>query len=238
MPQIFLGPCERFRGFPSAASLYHSFSSDQRENARARCPYPACLRTGGLPSLQPGADRNAMRRRMPMRCANCISSMWTLHCTNRFKRPIFTSWNSKQRTPPPSAALIGLAALLLPVANRLCDARRSSPRRAFSSSPALHSSSDPPAYYFGTCSLSGSLAMHCSHRCHSERPLPSYGYAAYIPLIDRAAHSSSQRTRYGLAALLLPVANQNKRRLLDLLPQRALFISAFLFHYSYTAHLR
>lgn len=127
MPQIFLGPCERFRGFPSAASLYHSFSSDQRENARARCPYPACLRTGGLPSLQPGADRNAMRRRMPMRCANCISSMWTLHCTNRFKRPIFTSWNSKQRTPPPSAALIGLAALLLPVANRLCDARRSSP---------------------------------------------------------------------------------------------------------------
>ena len=68
--------------------------------------------------------------------------------------------------------------------------------------------------------------MHHLHRCHSRQPLVKSGGSAYIPIIDRAAHSSSQRARYGLATLLLPVANQIKQRPLDLLPQRALFISA------------
>ncbi|AUX76193.1 hypothetical protein NXT3_CH01612 [Sinorhizobium fredii] len=55
--------------------------------------------------------------------------------------------------------------------------------------------------------------MHRAHMCHSAVSLYKLGVHAYLQIIDRAAHSSSQRSRYGLAtsSSQLPIRTGNAR---------------------------
>ncbi len=94
-------------------------------------------------------------------------------------------------------------------------------------SPPLHKEACvcAPAQYSCIISLRSPHAMHWMHRCHSGTALPFHPPAYYLQLIDRGG------------ALLLPapldldrrqsssrLPIRTKRRSLDLLPQRALFV--------------
>ncbi|NRP73637.1 hypothetical protein ILFOPFJJ_04545 [Ensifer psoraleae] len=139
------------------------------------------------------------------------------------KDPSGSSKNSEQRTPPPNASPIRLATLLLPVANHLHDARwTSSPSGRFAfcrAELARAPSCTIFEQFLGICHI----AMHNMHRCHSVSPLHKVSPETYFSTIDRGgALLLPAHPRYGLATLLLPVANQNKATPAGPPPRRAL----------------
>lgn len=95
--------------------------------------------------------------------------------------------------PPPPAGVIFVPATISPFTPQHC----------------------PAAQYRSSFAGGHGADMQSSHRCHSPFALHKSGVHAYVQNIDREAPSSSQRSRDGLAALLLPlpIRTGNARRI-------------------------
>ena len=118
------------------------------------------------------------------------------------------TWNSERRTPPPSVPPMRLATLLLPVANHLYDARRtSSPGGRYLFGPdaePLPPSRKTPLRQKPARRPTWRRNMRRAHGCHSVPALLLFRQAIYVLLIGRATSPPPNVPDKDWQPLLLP----------------------------------
>ena len=124
------------------------------------------------------------------------------------RRKRHRTWNSERRTPPPSVPPMRLATLLLPVANHLYDARRtSSPGGRYLFGPdaePLPPSRKTPLRQKPAHRPTWRRNMRRAHGCHSVPALLLFRQAIYVLRIGRATSPPPNVPDKDWQPLLLP----------------------------------